>query len=582
MIMALISQIRIVGRALLPGFARTGRSAHPTVVAIFLLLLMVAPVYGRWSPQPLPSLVGKGDIRIWDEQYLGGRPPKGGKAAGGFLEVFGRFDPIHNEFRSGRFGLFSGSRVHTTWRFIKPLTDVIFAEGKTTIFDNHVSELVTPPFEVKLDYVTFLLSGGNMPNEACINLLIDGKVVRTATGRNDDKLEWVAFDVKAFRGKKAQIQVLDTSTAAFGYITFDCICQSPNSKGAVRIIAKLPSKAKTAARAQTISGRLAGTPAIANGQLKIGGKPVALKDLLLFDAGIKSAGDISGKRLQLINGDVLRADILKLEEDKLVIRHAMFDEMRIPVSQVARAVFQAGPSIKAEPGTLIHAKGSKIPGKLMWIRENNIAIKSPLLGSVPLPRARVRAYVFNRVKPGATDTVMLADGGKLSGKLTLDKDNLVIAHDVFGPVKLAVTDITRITRSLSGVTRLTDLKGEVRQQVGPIPPPAPSRVKGQAGDILRMFPHTVIRYKLPQSAHSRRLRATLAPVANSRTPMTTQVRTKDKKWTYTIDPKSTGVDIDIDLGKSGEIEITTDCPKAISYPCGIEWRNGLITKGANP
>ncbi len=46
--------------------------------------------------------------------------------------------------------------------------------------------------------------------------------------------------------QKAQIQVLDTTTAAFGYITVDCVCQSPDSKGAVRVIAGPPSIAKTA------------------------------------------------------------------------------------------------------------------------------------------------------------------------------------------------------------------------------------------------------------------------------------------------------------------------------------------------
>jgi len=347
-----------VGRALLPAWnvgtgrsahptgvsAWTGRSAHPAIIAFFLLLLMVAPVYGRWQPQPLPSLIRNGDVMIWDEQYLGGHQPKGGKASGGFLEVFERYGPMVNEFRHGRFGLFSGSRLHTTFRYIKPLSDDIYAVGKTANFDTHVSELVTSPFEVKLGYVTFLLSGGNMPNEACINLLIDGKVVRTATGRNDDKLEWVAFDVKAFKGQQAQVQVLDTSTAAFGYITFDCICQSPDTKGAVRVIARPPSNTqKTTGRVETTSGRLEGKPDVANGRLTLGGRAVDLKDLLLLDTGIESAGDPSGKRVELVNGDVLPAEVRGLDEEKLAIEHGLFGEIEvaladlIPVSSRSRS-----------------------------------------------------------------------------------------------------------------------------------------------------------------------------------------------------------------------------------------------------
>jgi hypothetical protein len=174
--------------------------------------------------------------------------------------------------------------------------------------------------------------------------------------------------------------------------------------------------------------------------------------------------------------------------------------------------------------------------------------------------------------------VVLADGSRLSGTLTLDERNVVLTHGALGPVKLAVTDVARITRTLSGVTQLTGLRGEIRQRVGPIPPPAPSRVRGESGEALRMFPRTVIRYKLPQAAGARRFLATLAPVANSRVPMTAHIRAGDKKWTYTVPPDTAGVEIDLDLGSAGEIEIVTDCPETISYPCGIEWRNAFIVK----
>ena len=54
-----------------------------------------------------------------------------------------------------------------------------------------------------------------------------------------------------------------------------------------------------------------------------------------------------------------------------------------------------------------------------------------------------------------------------------------------------------------------------------------------------------------------------------------------KKWTYTVPPNTTGVDIDIDLGTSDEIEIVTDSPDTVSYPCGIEWSNAFIVEKRN-
>ncbi len=546
-------------------------------LGLYACLLVMLTAVGARAQGDLPSLIRPGDISIWDEQYLRGEP-KGWTVPGDYHEIFGR-GVVRNALRVGRFGVYSGRHLYTTWRPIKPLSEQIYAEGKTAVFDTHVSELGTPAFEIKLDYITFLLSGGNMPNEACVNLLIDGKVVRTATGRNNDMLENVAFDVKAFKGQQAQIQVLDTSTASFGYITIDCVRLSPNTRDAVRVIAGLPSKPKTKGRAETISGRFAGIPVVSDGKLLLGGKVMNLKEVLRLRTGVESAGDISGKRLELINGDTLRADVLRLEEKNLVIRHAMFGEVEVSLDHIAQALFIPGPSIKADPGVLIHSNGNKIPGTLLWIREDNIAIKCAL-GTIPLPRARVRAFVFNRATPNATavDTVVLADGSKLSGELSLDKDSIVLTHDALGPLKLPVSDIVRIRRAISDVIQLTSLQETIRQRVGPIPPPAPVLVRGEAGETLRMFPRTVVSYKLPQGEQNMRFRATLAPVANSRIPMTVHIRVGGKTSTYTIAPGTTGVDVDIELGRASEIEITTDSPETISYPCGIEWRAGFIVK----
>lgn len=533
------------------------------------------------------SLVRAEDIVILDEDNLQAAP-KGWTIPADLFKAYtesvsyGGSSGIPDATRTGSFGQTSDRGFYTTWREIAPLTHQAYAEGKTTIFDGHVSELVTPPFELKLDYITFLISGGNMPDKACINLLIDGKVVRSATGNNHDLLEWAAFEVKEFRGKQARIQVLDTSTAALGYVTVDCVCQSPDSKGAVRIISLPPSASnQTAVRAQTLSGQFTGIPEIAAGELSIGGQLLDLKDLMRWDSGSKSVG--TGKRVLLVNGDSLAADVIGLEEKKLVIRHAVFGEMRIPLADVAQALFQAGPAVEAAPGTLIHSNGNKIPGELMWIREDNVSIKCAL-GAVPLPRARVLAVVFSKTKPTAavSDTVVLVDGSSLTGKLTLDKENLLLAHDALGLVKLSVADVARITRSLPGVTPLGSLKGEVREQVGPISPPAPLRVQSDSGDALRMFPRTAMRFSLPIGKSNRRFRASLVPVANSRFPMTAVVRAGTNSKTVSVPPDSAGVAMDFELGSADEIEIVTDSAGTISYPCGIEWRDAMIVEETKP
>ena len=532
--------------------------------------------------------IRQGDIPIW-----GGREGVFNvgldSAARGWKVPPGWFSQMSSEvFWAGignrRFGLLAGGQLYTTWRAIVPLTEEIYAEGKTTIYDNHRSELLTPPFEVKLDYITFLLSGGRMPGEACINLLVDGKVMRTVTGENNDLLNWVAFDVKDLRGKEARIQVLDTSIATFGYITIDCVCQSPDPKGATRIIATPPTATNHAGgRVETVAGMLDGIPEIAGGELKVGGQTVGLDKLLRWETGIAAAEAIAANRLELVNGDLLVAEVLGLEKEELLIKHAGFKERRIPVSAISQALFQPIPPVKAKPGTLIHSNGNEIPGELLWIRDDNISIKCSL-GVIPLPKARVRAFVFSERKPAQADAdaVLLADGSTLSGKVSLVGEKIQLAHDSLGKLEISVGDVSRITRRPGGVTPFANLEGELIERVGPITPPVPVKVKGDAGDALRMFPRTAMRYKLPKAKGDLRFRAKIAPIVNSRTPMTALVRAGGMKKSFMIPPDGGGLEVDMDLGKATEVEIIADSSGVLSYPCGIELRNAFIMGGDAP
>ncbi len=89
--------------------------------------------------------------------------------------------------------------------------------------DAHTGTLTSRAFTVERNYVTFLAGGGGHKGKTCINLLVDGRVVDSVTGKNDNRMFPHAFDVRAHAGKKAQIQVVDQVSGGWGNIGIDHI-----------------------------------------------------------------------------------------------------------------------------------------------------------------------------------------------------------------------------------------------------------------------------------------------------------------------------------------------------------------------
>jgi fructan beta-fructosidase len=86
--------------------------------------------------------------------------------------------------------------------------------------------LTSQPFKISKSYINFLIGGGNHPypgnNDAtAVLLLVNGKVVNSATGQNNETLNWVSFNVSQFVGQQAQIEIVDQNSGGFGHINAD-------------------------------------------------------------------------------------------------------------------------------------------------------------------------------------------------------------------------------------------------------------------------------------------------------------------------------------------------------------------------
>jgi len=89
--------------------------------------------------------------------------------------------------------------------------------------DAHTGTLTSKELTITHRYIRLLIGGGNHVGKTCVNVLIDGKPVASATGKNSNAMALHHFDLKDFAGKKAQIQIVDQVAGGWGNIGVDHI-----------------------------------------------------------------------------------------------------------------------------------------------------------------------------------------------------------------------------------------------------------------------------------------------------------------------------------------------------------------------
>ena len=92
--------------------------------------------------------------------------------------------------------------------------------------DAATGTLTSPEFEISRDYLNFLIGGGSHRGKTCMNLLVDGKAVLSATGRDNNRMSRRTWDVRRWAGKKGRLQIVDKESGAWGNIGVDQIVLS--------------------------------------------------------------------------------------------------------------------------------------------------------------------------------------------------------------------------------------------------------------------------------------------------------------------------------------------------------------------
>ena len=161
------------------------------------------------QPAPLRSVtLGKDDILMTDFE---------GTTFGDWIVEGNAFNAGPTSPR-GRVVGFQGHR----------LLDTFLANGS----DKPTGTLTSPAFRIDRPRINFLIGGGNLPQKTCVNLLLNGTVVRSAVGpatkdlSNRKVLHWVSWDVSELKDKHVRLQVVDQHSGGWGHIVVDHIYRS--------------------------------------------------------------------------------------------------------------------------------------------------------------------------------------------------------------------------------------------------------------------------------------------------------------------------------------------------------------------
>ncbi|MDB6067500.1 MAG: hypothetical protein JWR26_3708 [Pedosphaera sp.] len=92
--------------------------------------------------------------------------------------------------------------------------------------DGPTGTLTSPEFKIARSHISFLIGGGDYERDTCLNLLINGKIVCSATGWRSDHLVPDSWNVSRFFGQTAQVQIVDRASGDWGHINVDKIVQT--------------------------------------------------------------------------------------------------------------------------------------------------------------------------------------------------------------------------------------------------------------------------------------------------------------------------------------------------------------------
>ena len=462
----------------------------------------------------------------------------------------------------------------------------VLASTSDSGVDTGTGRALSGPFTIERDYIKFLLSGGRYPGRTCLNLLVEDERVASATGAHSSRMQELAFDVSAYRGKTARIEVVDREEHLWGHICVDRIVQS--AVPGPRVINPMDRATGFQGTVHTLGGLRSGLLVVADGQVHLDKRALPLEELICVNFNPEPGNKGSATLVRLANGDSLFADFELSEPGVLKLSGAVIGAHEIDLQEVAQLDFnpRTPGASSIRNGFLYRDEGDPIPGKPVVVTRDTVSFDCPL-GIVELPRMGLVRYAFARENGGGdagpADEIGLVDGSILSGKVSLDGENLLLAHPVLPSISVAWSQVNYFKRARPDVRWLSQVRDvETRLQGAPFPPTAPpavdSRAWGGQGVLhtMRLGAETVAVYPLPAGG-KRTFRARVAPLHGSRGEVVLGLEVSGMTLFKEALASGSGSKVlSLDLPPGDTLTVHVGFGERLSYPCGIDLGDAYV------
>jgi hypothetical protein len=432
--------------------------------------------------------------------------------------------------------------------------------------DALTGRVLLAPFVIEADYLSFLISGGRHPGRTTVNLLVDGQIVRSATGHNQHSLRELGFDLREFRKQEARIEILDRHTGAWGHINVDHfqLVEQPPAR-----IVNEPATGLSAV-AVTRNGRHQGEISCSASGLRIYDSAISGLLHLIVD----SEPTLGPHALRLANGDLLRGKLTEIRDGHARLETSLLGKLEIPLAEIAGFEFSPEIADSATVGTLFRVTGEPIPGKLVWMRKDSFAIDCAL-GVIPVPREGLLRYYLRTPQALRASALTLTDGSQLHGDVRFG-DNVV----AIGEHEIPFSALSQLDIVNDDTQSLATLSFEEQRQPGPVglSPAARFRSRPVLGaHSFRQYPNSTAKFAI--SANATGFRALLAPVSGAKGPVIASIHCLGRRiYARTVVPAATPVLLALDTPIDGDLEFRVEFADSATVPCGVDWCDPYLVK----